>query len=198
VTFDPTPAAGRTEPVSTGIVAQLGKYAAALELIWFQYVVGYDKQEQRTLASYLNNQLFEFRRTLVSVLSTARSVLSSQPYLIVLILTVAIILPLLLFAFTRVRRLGWRRALLVEGDAPPEKQSVVVFYERMMQLLEQRGFQRDAYLTPLEFAGATNLHAAMEVTRAYNRVRFGGQELSTREINEIERSLKELEARDTE
>jgi hypothetical protein len=75
----------------------------------------------------------------------------------------------------------------------PEKRSVVLFYERMMQLLQQRGFQRDAYLTPLEFAGATNLNAALEVTRAYNRVRFGGQELSKREMNEIEESLKKLE-----
>ena len=35
VTFDPTPAAGRTEPVSTGLTAQLGKYAEALELSGF-------------------------------------------------------------------------------------------------------------------------------------------------------------------
>ncbi len=193
VTFDPTPAAGRTEPVSTGIVAQLGKYAAALELIWFQYVVGYDKQEQRSLASYLNNQLFEFRRALTSVLAAARGAVASQPYLIIVILGVATLLPLLLFALTRVRRLGWRRALLVQREPMPEKRSVVLFYERMMQLLQQRGFQRDAYLTPLEFAGATNLNAALEVTRAYNRVRFGGQELSKREMNEIEESLKKLE-----
>ncbi|HKO43715.1 MAG TPA: DUF3488 and transglutaminase-like domain-containing protein [Pyrinomonadaceae bacterium] len=193
VTFDPTPAAGRTEPVSTGIVAQLGKYAAALELIWFQYVVGYDKQEQRSLANYLNNQLFELRRALTAMLTVVRVAVTSQPYLIIAILVVVIMLPLLLFAVTRVRRFGWRRALLVEGEPARQRRSVIVFYERMMHLLEQRGFQRDAYLTPLEFAGATKLDAAIEVTRAYNRVRFGGQELSRREINEIEQSLKELE-----
>lgn len=194
VTFDPTPAAGRTEPVSTGIVAQLGKYAAALELIWFQYVVGYDKQEQRSLANYLNTQLFEFRRALSAMLASARGAVASQPYLVIAILGTVIMLPLLLFAVTRVRRFGWRRALLVQAEPVTQKRSVVVFYERMMHLLEQRGFQRDAYLTPLEFAGATKLNAAMEVTRAYNRVRFGGQKLSKREMNEIERSLKELEA----
>ena len=194
VTFDPTPAAGRTEPVSSGIGAQLGKYAAALELIWFQYVVGYDKQEQRSLASYLNNQLFEFRNTLSAMLMVARRAVSSQPYLIVVLLGAVIMLPLLLFAVTRVRRFGWRRALMVEAEPATETRSVVVFYERLMQLLEQRGFQRDAYLTPLEFAGATNLDTAMEVTRAYNRVRFGGQQLSTSEMNDIERSLIELEA----
>ena len=194
VTFDPTPAEGRTEPVSTGIAAQLGKYAAALELIWFQYVVGYDKQEQRSLANYLNNQLFELRRALTAMLAVVRRAVTSQPYLIIAILGAVIMLPLLLFAVTRVKRFGWRRALLVESDPIEAKRSIVVFYERMIHLLEQRGFQRDAYLTPLEFAGATKLNAAMELTRAYNRVRFGGQELSTREISEIERSLKELEA----
>ena len=55
VTFDPTPPAGRTEPVRTGFAAQLQKYGEALELLWFQYVVGYDKQEQRSLATSLHN-----------------------------------------------------------------------------------------------------------------------------------------------
>src|SRR5687768_5027522 len=173
VTFDPTPAAGRTEPVSTGIVAQLGKYAAALELIWFQYVVGYDKQEQRSLANYLNNQLFEFRRTLSAMLDVARGAVASQPYLIIAILGAVIMLPLLLFAISRVRRFGWRRALLAEAEPATQKRSVILFYERMMQLLEQRGFQRDAYLTPLEFAGTTNLNARSEERRVGKECRSG-------------------------
>src|SRR6266850_1437301 len=45
VTFDPTPVAGRIEPTHTGLAAFVGKYAEAFELIWFQYVVGYDQQE---------------------------------------------------------------------------------------------------------------------------------------------------------
>ena len=166
VTFDPTPAAGRTETVSTGIAAQLGKYAAALELLWFQYVVGYDKQEQRSLASYLNNQLFEFRKTLSSVLSTVRRSVAAQPVVIAVLLGFVIMLPLLLFAFTRVRRLDWRRALRKGSDITASGRSEIVFYERMMKVLEQRGLQRDAFLTPLEFAGATNLKPAIEVTRS--------------------------------
>src|SRR6267142_1517059 len=46
VTFDPTPMAGRMEPIRIGIVARISKYSEALELMWFQYVVGYDKQER--------------------------------------------------------------------------------------------------------------------------------------------------------
>src|SRR4029077_16256678 len=61
VTFDPTPSAGRAAPTHTGLAASFGKYAEAFELIWFQYVVGYDKQEQRSLATSLNNKLFSYR-----------------------------------------------------------------------------------------------------------------------------------------
>ena len=63
VTFDPTPSAGRLEPVRTGLAAQLEKYGEALELLWFQYVVGYDKQEQRSLAASMHNQVFDYGRT---------------------------------------------------------------------------------------------------------------------------------------
>jgi transglutaminase-like putative cysteine protease len=193
VTFDPTPAAGRSEAVSTGIAAQFGKYAAALELLWFQYVVGYDKQEQRSLATYLNNQLSEFRRALSTMLLTARRALTSQPAAVVVLVSLVIILSLLLLALTRVRRFGWRRALRIESNSTVEGQSAVLFYERMMRLLEQRGLQRDAFVTPLEFAGATKLTPAISVTRAYNRVRFGGQQLSAREMNDIEEALRQLE-----
>ena len=76
VTFDPTPSAGRTEPMRIGLTAQLHKYARALELLWFQYVVGYDKQEQRSLATSLHNQVFDYARTLSNVLETVKSYLT--------------------------------------------------------------------------------------------------------------------------
>ena len=193
VTFDPTPIDGRTGPVSSGIAAQLGKYAAALELLWFQYVVGYDKQEQRSLATYLNNQLFEFRRSLSTMFASARRTLAAQPVAVAVLLGIAAMLPLVLFAFTRVRHFGWRRALLLESNATVNGRSEVGFYERLTRLLEQRGLQRDNFLTPLEFAGTTNLKPVMEVTRAYNRVRYGGQKLSTREMKDIEEALAEIE-----
>src|ERR1700741_2926824 len=68
VTSDPTPSAGRSEPVRTGIAAQLAKYGEAIELLWFQYVVGYDKQEQRSLAASLHNQVFDYGRTVTNML----------------------------------------------------------------------------------------------------------------------------------
>ncbi|HEV2827868.1 MAG TPA: DUF3488 and transglutaminase-like domain-containing protein [Pyrinomonadaceae bacterium] len=194
VTFDPTPAAGRTEPVSAGLAAQLGKYAEALELIWFQYVVGYDKQEQRSLATSLQNNLFEYRRSLAQLVSFIRRTNAAHgPTLILIGLAVVAIL-LLVFAVSRVRRFGWRRALSFRQAKTKTETAAVEFYQRLMVLLENRGLTRDASMTPLEFASGLELQPALTITRAYNRVRFGGEQLSAAEVREIEQTLCELEA----
>ena len=194
VTFDPTPAAGRTEPISTGIAAQLGKYAEALELIWFQYVVGYDKQEQRSLATSLQNNLFEYRRSIAQLVAFIRRTNASHgPTLILIGLSVVAVL-LLVFAISRVRRFGWRRALSFHHEKTKPETAAVEFYQRLMVLLENRGLTRDASTTPLEFASGLELQPALTITRAYNRVRFGGEHLSAAEVREIEKTLSELEA----
>ena len=41
-------------------------------MIWFQYVVGYDKQEQRSLATSLHNHLFDYRRLLAQLVAAVR------------------------------------------------------------------------------------------------------------------------------
>ena len=70
----------------------------------------------------------------------------------------------------------------------------MIFYERLLALLSSRGIERDPNLTPLEFAGGLDSPSALAITRAYNRVRFGGQQLSTAELREIEHTLEQLES----
>jgi hypothetical protein len=74
--------------------------------------------------------------------------------------------------------------------------SSVQFYERLISLMEQRGLARDKHLTPLEFASSLKSSDAILITRAYNRVRYGGQRLSATEKKEVERALFALEATD--
>jgi hypothetical protein len=193
VTFDPTPAAGRAEPVREGLAGQLGKYAEALELIWFQYVVGYDKQEQRSLATSLQTQLFDYRRTLGQITAAVREEIALQGRTIAVIVFTAAFVLLLLLAARRVWRFGWRRGLSLSPQQPSAPAATVVFYERLLSLLARRGVERDPNLTPLEFAGGLDFQPALLITRAYNRVRYGGQELSAAELAEIETTLKELE-----
>ena len=193
VTFDPTPSAGRVEPVHTGLAAQLHKYAEAFELLWFQYVVGYDKQEQRSLAVSLHNQIFDYTRTLSNLLATIRSYFTPNALLIALgAILLLLVLSFVLFG-KRLWPLIWRRGAaraIEDGRA----YSNVQFYEKLVALMEQRGVLRDRHQTPLEFAGNLQSSEAMIITRAYNRVRYGGERLSTSEQREVERALVALQA----
>jgi protein-glutamine gamma-glutamyltransferase len=198
VTFDPTPSAGKEVPVRTGLAAQLGKYAEAFELIWFQYVIGYDKQEQRSLAASLQGQLYDYRRTLFQLIAALRNTIRQKERVVVLIGLGLVGAVLLLVAARRVRRFGWRRGLSIRPGPETPATSPVLFYERLTALLARRGVARDSHLTPLEFASELDLEPALAITRAYNRVRFGGQKLSAVELREIERTLEQLEGAGSE
>jgi transglutaminase-like putative cysteine protease len=193
VTFDPTPSAGRVVPQHTGLKAQLEKYAEALELLWFQYVVGYDKQEQRSLASSLHNQVFDYGRMVSRLLATMKGLLTTN-VLTFLAGAVVLLLGLGVLLFGRriwqfIQQRGSGR-LLEESLA----YSDVEFYKKLLQVMEQRGVARDKHQTPLEFADRLRSQDAMIITRAYNRVRFGGERLSPTEKREVERALVVLEA----
>jgi hypothetical protein len=97
------------------------------------------------------------------------------------------------FVSRRVRRFGWRRSLSLRPARKRSETTAVEFYQRLLAVLATRGVQRNADLTPLEFATDLNLQPALAITRAYNRVRFGGQQLSSAELREIELTLKQLE-----
>ena len=192
VTFDPTPSAGRVEPVRTGLAAQLQKYAEAMELVWFQYVVGYDKQEQRTLATSIHNQVFDYGRTASSLFATIKNFLASNaPLVSIVAIALFLIVTIVLF--------GKRIWLWIQRGAPDSYEdgrtySSVQFYERLVSLMEQRGLLRDTHLTPLEFADTLKSNEALLITRAYNRVRYGREKLSATEKREVERALFALEA----
>jgi transglutaminase-like putative cysteine protease len=193
VTFDATPSAGRTEPVSTGLAAQVGKYAEALELIWFQYVVGYDKQEQRSLATSVSARVNQFRFSVEQLFTAIRQATALHRRALILVSLSVVVALLFLLVAMRVRRFGWRWAMTFRKPAARAETSAVEFYQRLLALLASRGLQRNPDLTPLEFAGSIGLQPALAITRAYNRVRFGGQELSLAEAREIEKTLKDLE-----
>ena len=194
VTFDPTPSIGRVEPMSTGFSAQMYKYAEALELLWFQYVVGYDKQEQRSLASSLHKQVFDYGRIASNVLATIQSYFTASVLsAIMIVVGVALILFTLFFG-----RRWWRTAWATSAEISNEEAtySSVQFYERLLNAMETRGLSRDKHLTPLEFASTLDSGQALMITRAYNRVRYGNQRLSAVEKREIEDALSQLETTD--
>ena len=210
VTFDPTPAAGRPARQSAGLTARLGKYAEALELLWIQYVVSYDKQEQRSLATSLRNRLGAFRSALAETFNNLKATASSwlstadeggssgvsrfanRRSILLLLVLVLFLLPLVLLA-RRIRRLGLHRALLFWRREAEERESVIDFYERMTKILAARGVEREANETPLEFAAAAGIPEVLKITEAYNRVRYGEQRLTPAEIALINEWLSRIE-----
>ncbi len=193
VTFDPTPPAGRTARVRTGLTAQLSKYSEALELMWFQYVVGYDKQEQRSLASSLRRDLLDLRRSSADTIDRARGSLPAMIRPMLLGAAGLSVLALTALLAWRIRHFGWRRGVKIWRAGTDSESSRVDFYERLSAALEKQGLKRESSQTPLEFATAVGLTEARAITNAYNRVRFGAEKLSAAERKQIEELLSEIQ-----
>jgi hypothetical protein len=192
VTFDPTPLAGQGSVQHSGVGALMRKYAEALELIWFQYVVGYDQQEQRSLATTLHNQVFQYQRIISDGLKTIKKTSLSTWQVPLAIGFLLLLVPPLIYLGIRVKRFGWRGLLSVRKRDGMEGSSVE-FYERLTRLLSERGLTRSLDQTPLEFASETGLDMPLRITQAYHRVRYGAEKLSTHEIRQIDNWLSEME-----
>lgn len=212
VTFDPTPLAGRPASVRTGIKGWLSKYAEAVEMLWIQYVVGYDNQEQRSLAKSFGNRFSDFRNWVTDRFKSFKETLSgwfswaqvenedgsvSYTRLVLLILFSILAAFGLWKLIKRIRRLGFWQVFR-RRQVEDERGSAVEFYERMMKALAARGLERAAGETPLEFASATGMPDALKITHAYNRVRFGDEKLSDNESTQIEEWLRRIEGKDSD
>jgi hypothetical protein len=189
VTFDPTPSAGRVQPQSMGLGAQLGKYAEAVELMWYQYVIGYDKQEQRTLATALQNQIFGYQQLVGSFMSWLRNISWIKLLLFACGFFLICLGIVLLFWL---KRMGWR-GFRLRSEQESTARSAVLFYERLIEVLARRGIHRSPEQTPREFASSVGLKEAEAITDAYNRVRYGADRLSQFEQKQIEEILLRLE-----
>src|SRR5438067_119545 len=130
VTFDPTPPAGRVAKTRSGLVGALSKYSEALEFVWFQYVVGYDKQEQRSVATSLRKDLIDLRRDSANRFAQFSAILPSlgKPTMIVVI-SIGVLFSIG-FLSRRVRHLGWLRGLKVWQSESRAGIPKVDFYER--------------------------------------------------------------------
>jgi hypothetical protein len=92
-----------------------------------------------------------------------------------------------------VRRYGWQRALKVWEKSSDADSMSVDFYRRLLKALEKQGIMRELYQTPLEFASATGVSEANMITNAYNRVRFGREQLSPADHHALNEILTRLE-----
>lgn len=209
VTFDPTPAAGRDlsakENAANFLTSQIGKYAEAFNMFWLQYVVAYDNQEQRSLARSFRETLVNTQNQTESYISKAGKQLkewwqnisgergTTQSFLTIAqtVLLISAIAAFAALLWILGKRIAWRN--LFQFRRGTGSQQVVKFYERMTRALAKQGLKREQSQTPLEFAAAVGASEALQITEAYNRVRFGKAELTRNESTEIENWLRDLE-----
>jgi hypothetical protein len=213
VTFDPTPAASQSGEVGAfgGMTERVNKYLEALEMFWIQYFVAFDNQEQRSLFTNLRKGFLEYQSSTSNYFESFQ-ILAAEwwkdvqghngfetraaavGYAIAAFLTAIALLIGSWLAFKRVRALSLWSAFK-RWFEPKPKRTVIEFYERMVNLLAERGLVRPAHQTPLEFAYAINIPEAVSLTLRYNSVRFGEAELSADERREIEDWLGRFSAK---
>lgn len=208
VTFDPTPSGGDAGGETMGIARQVGKYLEALDAIWIQYFVAFDTQEQRSVARSLRNGFVDYQTKTTSYLGHLQDIISdwwtevrgdkgtlasaaAVGYAIAILAGVIALGLLLIWIYRKIGKMAiWRR--MWERLFSKPHVSIIEFYDRMQDILAQKGFVREPHQTPLEFAYAVGLPEAVKITERYNRVRFGEQHLSDDEAAEIKWWLTSL------
>lgn len=209
IKFDPTPPAGQVAPADkVGITGSIQKYLDAFETLWIQYFVAYDNQEQRSLMRSVRAGVLDYQARTSSFLSktqdlfggwwadvkgdrgtAARFSAIGNAGLYVVVGALGLVF-LVLLSRRAVKLKVWRSAL--DWLRGRRAVSIVEFYDRMLQILSDKGFTREPQQTPLEFARALEMPVAVKITEKYNRVRFGEKDLSEREAEDVEAWLDEL------
>jgi transglutaminase-like putative cysteine protease len=177
-TFDPTPF---DTSAHSSILARVSMLLDTADQFWQDWVLSYDLDRQIALASRMEetSRKFSFARLQGIVEALKKTGRAYVKYAGVF--GVCLVLIVLGFAYGptlaewRRRRQRVRRLARGEGEAS----DATLLYERMLVLLEQRGIQKPAWLTPTEFARVLPVSEATplieDVTIAYNEFRFGGR-----------------------
>ncbi|MBL8171134.1 MAG: DUF3488 domain-containing protein [Acidobacteria bacterium] len=215
VAFDPTPAAGLSV-YDDGWLARLRKYGEAMEMFWFEHIIGFDTNKQISLALSAQRWLsfyerdanlrwLEWTNNLSELLEGWRANRRFQERLqedtktglsfSAIIGHPATLLGLGLFFLGGVglvlyrQRHSWRWR--VRRDAAG---SAVAFYEEMLRLLARAGQRRESHETPVEFAAQVGLPAVTELTNLYQQTRFGAAQLTDVEIERVAALLRDVKA----
>jgi protein-glutamine gamma-glutamyltransferase len=211
VSFDPTPFSGQVPAAAAaGITARFGKYLEALETFWIQYFVAFDNQEQRSLftsvrrgfadystktSGWMNRLGEDFSEWWRDVRGENGVEYSLSALGRAAIYVIGGILGVLVFVwlYRRIVQLKvWRK--LWNRVFGRRSESVIAFYERMVELLAERGLSREPHQTPLEFARVVGASEALLLTAKYNEVRFGAKMLSEADEMRIESWLNKIQA----
>ena len=182
-TFDPTPP--DPNPPRFALLTKLGLYVDAAQTFWQEWVVSYDIARQGALSYNVEQRARGMGLRWFDVLTGLAVRWPSQTmgglrrigWWIAVSLALGAILwialpPVLRVALMHLRVRRVRRGEAGMGDA-------TLLYQRMLDVLKRRGYQKPAWFTPAEFAASLPSSGigltVTEFTLIYNQWRFGGR-----------------------
>ncbi len=182
-TFDPTPP--DPDPHSLGLATRLNLYLDAADTFWQEWVVSYDPGHQGTLADKLQQGAGRLGIRWFDSLSGVETAWThgltswGKRYGPGILGIAVLIFCLWRFSPPFIRMLRIRRRVDLVRRGQGSVADATLLYERMLEILERRGYHKPLWFTPVEFAASlppTPLSARVgQFTATYNALRFGGR-----------------------
>jgi protein-glutamine gamma-glutamyltransferase len=198
-TFDPTPPDGVASS-SAGLWSQWALYMDAADTFWQQWIMNYDLNHQLTLASRVEESSRALNRNWIQGLTrrlsgfTREGWRAAEPYAVAGVVLVILLAAAVLCgprcwkalrAVMHVRRLSSGR--VAASDA-------AILYNRMLDILRRRGYEKPGWLTPAEFAQilppSPTAIVVRSITELYNELRYARRADAGMKMIEL---LKQLE-----
>ena len=222
IEFDPTPSSGLNDYSQGGLRASLRKYMDAMEVFWLDYVVTLDREEQASLMVEIQHRLLDFKNQALAYYKSAKAWITQKVFSFfdtknwttrdvikfgsgVGLLSVILFALYISVAYLKRRNLKptgynpwWHRIFIlpilrrIKRRRHDHRASAVLFYEQMLAISARAGLKKQPEQTPLEFASASGYSQIRELTRVYNRVRFGKAILNEDETRKVTGLLAEL------
>jgi hypothetical protein len=197
MTFDPTPPdTGAERP---RLLSALNMYLDAADHAWREWIVSYDINHQVAMAARFEAALRRWNHpgtsadrhwtaAITSAIKNWGTTWGTPALTILLIAGVSVFFAPRLFREWRKR--AQLRKIMRSGGSPSDAS---LLYERMLEIVARRGFQKPAWFTPAEFAryySGEEKGQVAEFTEIYNSVRFGGDAAAASRLAEL---LQDLE-----
>lgn len=212
LTFDPTPGAARSELAGASALGPIDRWLDYLRTTWINHVIEYDEDQQSAILDRTRRasrgirdaitgilvSVGEFFKLTFSVLTDVQRLATIEGVLTIIGILAAsatIVLTMRWLLLKMVRRI---REGLARARAQRAGRAHVAFYQELQRVLKRRGFVRPPGATPREFAEdvSTRMHdartALTELTNAFYRVRFGGEQLKPDEEQRLRAVIESL------
>lgn len=190
--FDPTPAA--LLPAADTIWSRANMMLDAAGTFWREWVINYDLGRQILLAERLQEGARQVRWGWAPNFSEWRSGLRRYRTSAG-ILPVAAVALLLLIALLAPVASRWRHTQKIRGGRASSADATLL-YQKMLRIVEKRGFSKPPWFTPAEFAATLPPSPAAvlvgEFTETYQALRFGGNGEGARRLGDLLTELERL------